>query len=306
MPALNSCIEVDGVIMKKPYLTLLLLAFSVGAHAREYKSFFEFKVDLTDDWLVLPPGEAANIEGVDSMESIGLPATADKENFSRILKRLRNGEIEYYLDKKYSTGDSNNNVSVQIVPDGMAPSLDEIEEGCKSLVGDLEKVFSSKVDIASCGPKTLGGITFIAYEYRVVALPTHAIQYEIPLHGLFRVVIVGGSNLAGLDAVRRVTDDLAQSAIRDLSNKATACVALAKASYASGDYLKSVKFMKMAINEDLGTVADLDAIIMASDALSKLGYPDKGEKLLLFHSDMYPESRGNEKYLAALRSVSVN
>lgn len=194
--------------MKKLLLLLAIGIASAQAGAAEYRSSFGFPFELSSDWLVLTPEEVTKLyrdETLDSLDIDADPATAQG-----ILERVKQGEIEFYFDRKRSTKDFKNNISVQLMQGAQQYTAEAVRQVCRLLPKELPRVFGSEVEISSCGTGEMHGIRFLTYEYFVPAQQVHVVQYEMPYLSDTTLVLVGGAHPAALDHLRS-----AQAAIAD-------------------------------------------------------------------------------------------
>jgi hypothetical protein len=193
--------------MKKLLLLLVIGIASAHAGAAEYRSSFGFPFELSSDWLVLTPTEVTKLyrdETLDSLDIDADPATAQG-----ILERVKRGEIEFYFDRKHSTRDFKNNISVQLMQGGQPYTTEAARQVCRLLPEELPRVFGSAVEIASCGTDELHGVRVMTYEYFVPAQQVHVVQYEIPYLSDTTLVLVGGAHPAALDYLRSAQASIA-------------------------------------------------------------------------------------------------
>ncbi|HAS53206.1 MAG TPA: hypothetical protein DCS42_03255 [Nitrospiraceae bacterium] len=199
--------------MRKYVLTLLLLVMPAPGPAAEYQSTFGFPFELSKDWLVLTSKEAAGKFGTETLKSLGLEY-GDQENMKAVLERVKTGKVEFYFDRKYSTKDFNKNISVQLMEGGQQPTAKAAQDACASLPDEAARLFGGPVKMKSCGIAELQGITYVAYEYEVPTLATSVIQTEIPFTAGMSIIVVGGSNKAGLEHVRKAHEQITRSIIK--------------------------------------------------------------------------------------------
>ncbi len=193
---------------------LLMIGIASQAGAAEYRSSFGFSFELPEDWLVLTPAEVAKHYRNETPESLAIDG--DQATAQGILDQVRRGEIEFYFDRKHSTKDFKNNISVQRMQGSQTYTETAVAELCRSLAEELPKVFGSKIDIASCGSAEMHGIRFMAFEYFLPAQQVHVVQYEIPFVADSTLLLVGGAHREGLERLKS-----AEAAIADRINSFT-------------------------------------------------------------------------------------
>lgn len=203
--------KLSGGRMLKYVVTLLLLMPATGL-AAEYQSTFGFPFELSKDWLVLTSKEAAGKFEAESLKSLGLEF-GDQENMKSVLEKVKSGKVEFYFDRKHSTKDFNNNISVQLADGGEQPTAQDANEACASLPGEAAGLFGSPVKMKRCGIAEHEGIKYIAYEYEVPKLAMSVIQSELPFLAGTSIIVASGSNTAGLEHVRKAHEQITRSII---------------------------------------------------------------------------------------------
>jgi len=193
--------------MKKLLLLLVIGIASAQAGAAEYRSSFGFPFELSSDWLVLTPGEVTKLYRDETLDSLDIDA--DPATVRGILERVKQGEIEFYFDRKHSTKDFKNNISVQLMQGTRSYTAAAAREVCRLLPEELPRVFGSPVEVSSCGPGEMHGIRFLTYAYFVPAQKVHVVQYEIPYLSDTTLVLVGGAHPAALDDLKSAQASIA-------------------------------------------------------------------------------------------------
>lgn len=205
----------------KAVAALSLFLVPLPALAADYRSGFGFGFQLSDDWLVLTRPQVQKTFQNESQASLDLPSM-DRSTFDQILQKVKSGQVEFVFDRRYSTKDWNNNISMQRMPARTeAPSL-IAQASCPALAAHQQATLGSEVKVASCGVRTIADVSFVAYEYRIPAQDVSIVQFEIPFGFQGTLVLVGGSNDAGLANLRSAQAAIAEQAIRSLRVAATA------------------------------------------------------------------------------------
>jgi hypothetical protein len=201
-------------------LAALALMLAPGlVRAADYQSGFGFTFQVSDDWLVLTRPQVQRVFKDETKASLGLP-TIDRESFDGILQRVQSGQVEFIFDRRHSTPDFNNNISIQRMPARKDSPEEAARSSCPSLQSTLHGIMGTEVTVTSCGARKVGDASFVAYEYRLPALGVTNVQFEIPFGFQGTLVIVGGSNDAGLANLRAVQLAIAGSAVRSLRRPA--------------------------------------------------------------------------------------
>jgi hypothetical protein len=169
-------------------------------NAADYKSVFGFSLKMSDDWLILSSREMEKIDSVESLDRLNLLAV-DKTVAAAVLNDIKSGKVEFLFDKKFSSNDFRNNISIQSKPMAKMPSGQDIRQICSSIPQHLATLYGSAVSMSRCGSYLSNNTRYIAYDYYVPAEKIHVLRYMIP----FRkdtLVVVSASNEAGLEHVR--------------------------------------------------------------------------------------------------------
>ena len=194
-------------MMRKNVCLALLATLALPAVADDYVSSFGFKFSLTSDWLVLTPGEVAKLFKRQSLAGVS-SVLGDQENATAVLQRVKAGNVEFFFDRKHSTNDFKNNISVQLMPDGKPPNEAAARELCQAMPRQLPTVIGAPVKIRHCGLKRANAVPYMAYEYFVPSQGVSIVQHEIADLGGAVLVLVGGSNDQGLRNTRATQEAL--------------------------------------------------------------------------------------------------
>lgn len=194
---------------------LALLVMPVCAFAVDYKSGFGFDFQVSADWLVLTRPEIQKVFQNESQSSLELP-TVDRATFEGYLQKVKTGQVEFAFDRRYSTKDWNNNISMQRAPVRAGTPEQIAQATCPRLAAGLRGTWGTDVKVTSCGVRKIGEVPFVAYEYRIPAQDVSIVQFEIPFGFQGTLVLVGGSNDAGLANLRATQTMIAGSAIKSL------------------------------------------------------------------------------------------
>lgn len=201
----------------KQLMFMVMLVVSLKAHAADYRSNYGFSFQLPAEWLVLTPAQVQKTYQGESLKSMEL-AIGDRATFEAVLQKVKAGEVEYFFDRKYSTREFKNNISVQLMPPRPETPDQIAKDSCPSLAMSLRGLYGAEVKVTSCGIQTLAKVPFVAYEYRVPSQGVNVIQFEIPFGPKGTLILVGGSNDAGLAHVRVAQTSIADSAARSIKN----------------------------------------------------------------------------------------
>jgi hypothetical protein len=186
------------------------------AASQPHKSHFGFTVQLSDEWLVVSPGDAAEASAEDTLASLGLDAQGDQANFKAILERVKSGKVEFYFDRRTVAADFQNNISAQLMPGSNPVTEDGVATLCQDIPSQMPAVFGAPVEVQACGIRQANGVDYVSYEFSVPTLSIHAVQAEIPFTGDSTLVVVGGSHEAGepLDRLKAVQNAIVEGATR--------------------------------------------------------------------------------------------
>lgn len=206
-------------------LLFLLVAGIASPHAvaTEYTSSFGFPFELSKDWLVLTPAEVTEIYRNETLDSLSI--NADPATAQAILERVKQGEVEFYFDRKRSTKAFKNNISVQLTQGTQEYTDSAVWDICKSLHEDLPEVFGSGVRISSCGSGEMHGIRFLVFEYVLPPQKAHVVQYEIPFVSGTTLLLVAGAHPSALDHVRAAQTSLVDRITRYARESLTSATA---------------------------------------------------------------------------------
>lgn len=193
----------------------LLLVPAIAA-AANYRSSFGFPFSLSGDWKVYTPQTLSKLYKDAKVNDKSLTGEAAK-NFQAILDKVKHGQVEFYFEQKYSSADFNNNISTQLSPGGVYPTSADADNACASLAKGAEAIQGQPVKVKSCGLKQSDGIPYMAYEYTVPGRKMTVIQREIPYLVNANLLVVGGSNDAGADTVRKNADSIVAGVTRYLA-----------------------------------------------------------------------------------------
>lgn len=188
------------------FLRMLLLTFvllPMAVSAASYKSGYGFEFQLSDDWVVVTP------ERLPQFKDKGLDIKAvDKEAEQMALERVSTGKIEYYFDRKHSTKEFANNISVQGNVRVVARTPDDAKAACDRMPAQLKALYGDKVKVEHCGLKNINGVPYMNYEYSGAAEGVTTIQNEFQLTPNLALIVVGASEGQGLAALRKGLDNV--------------------------------------------------------------------------------------------------
>jgi hypothetical protein len=206
--------------MKKLSAILLLTLWSQAVLSGEYRSSFGYSFQLSKDWLVLTPKEVSKQYESETIKALNLEF-ADRNNAQSILERVKTGKVEFYFDRKYSTKDFKNNISVQIMPGSHTPTAQEVKEQCSAMPNELRSLYGSGVKVGNCGLATSHGVAYVTYEYFVSQQGVTIVQQEIPYVSNSTAIVAGGSNAAGLANLKSAQLSVVESITKFVSASLT-------------------------------------------------------------------------------------
>lgn len=183
----------------------LCLSFMVGAE--EYRSAFGYSINLPSSWIVLSPQTVKKAYKSENLSSLGLESV-DRETALEILEKVKSGQVEFYFDKAFSTPAFKNNISVQIADGEIIHNTKELKVTCDAVPEELSRIFKTKIALKQCALKSFGSTKYSVVEYSGSLPGLTTIQNEFALDKNKKLVVVGGSNDAGLAHLR-----VAQSAL---------------------------------------------------------------------------------------------
>lgn len=205
--------------MKKILFLLVACIASAQAGAAEYRSSFGFPFELSNDWLVLTPGEVTKLYRDETLDSLDIDS--DQATALAILERVKKGEVEFYFDRKHSTKDFKNNISVQLMQGAQQYTAASVKDVCRLLPKELPKVFGSEVKVSSCGSGEMHGIRFMAFEYFLPVQKVHVVQYEMPYVADTTLVLVGGAHPAALAHLKSAQASIADHILKFAGDSVT-------------------------------------------------------------------------------------
>ncbi|NOY65952.1 MAG: sel1 repeat family protein [Gammaproteobacteria bacterium] len=203
--------------MKYISLIPLLLLLALNSNAAIFKSDTGFKVELDDDWLPLGKQQISAKFKDETLKSLKLIGINDKK-FEALLQRIKEGNVEFIFDKKYSTKDFNNNISLQKGVGATARTKKQADIICKTIGEELKKLYKKDIKVIQCGLKTIGKNSFMSYEYSGALTDITTIQHEFQLTPNVTLITVGGSLPAAVNRVQKTQQKIA-SAITDYIKK---------------------------------------------------------------------------------------
>lgn len=162
------------------WLPVVLSLLGQAVYAAEYKSAFGFTYELPDGWVVLKKEEVKTRFKGENFGDFGLDHL-NKENAVAILKRIKDGQVEYIFDRKNSTPKFRNNISLQREAGRTAMTKEEADRICKTAPEQLKKLYGKNTALVECGYKLLKGVPYLSYEYKDAVPGSFTVQYEFQL-----------------------------------------------------------------------------------------------------------------------------
>jgi len=190
-------------------ITLLFILFlSFNSFAATFKSDIGFSINLSDDWYALSKKQASKAYEKETLKSLELLNINDKK-LKAILKRVKAGNIEFIFDKKFSTNDFKNNISIQTGAGTTARTKEQGKIACKSLTADLKKLYKKNISVSQCGMKTIDTIMYMSYEYKGAVADISTVQNEFQLTPNLTIITVGGALPIALKHVKNTQNRIA-------------------------------------------------------------------------------------------------
>ncbi|HKK06413.1 MAG TPA: hypothetical protein VKA50_11250 [Gammaproteobacteria bacterium] len=199
--------------MRKIFLVCLLSLSSFGVSAAQYQSDFGFPFSLSSDWAVLNRENVSKDFTKKSLNDFGL-TMVDPDQAKATLERIKQGDVEYYFDRKYSTKNFQNNISAQLVPGGDVITPETVKEACAALPGQLRATYGSDTQFKSCASHKVNGVQYLSFEYHLPSMHTTILQREIPYLSNTKLLLVAASNSAGLASIKAALGDVVSSATK--------------------------------------------------------------------------------------------
>jgi len=249
--------------MKKFILLIFLSLAAFNSAASSFESDFGFKVELTDDWLVVGKKQADKKNKkatLDALKKISI----NNEKAEKILDRINKANVEFIFDKTKSKGDFNNNISVQRGSGSTARTPEQAEAACKTLEPELQKLYKQKITITQCGLISIDNYSFMSYEYKDAIPNVTTIQHEFQLTPNLTFISIGGSLTNRADHVRNTQKKIAAGIIKSIKS--------------SPDYFKISEKAVKALQEK-----KFDVAYKQLEILAKVGDPEGLFNLAVFH-----------------------
>jgi hypothetical protein len=205
--------QCKGGVMNRVLLVLLLALLPASVMAADYRSSFGFSFSLSDDWLVLTPGEVSSKFEAPTSKSLRMEGV-DQKTLEATIAKIKDGKVEYYFYRKHAENGGANDISAQLAPGDGIPTPDAAKEACAGLKDDLAKLYGEPVQMKSCVLMNANGIPYMGFEYLLQRSDITIIQREIPYLRGTKLVLAGATNSAALDAVRLAEDGIAASATK--------------------------------------------------------------------------------------------
>lgn len=218
------------------FLRVVLLSAALlplAATAASYESGYGFKFQLPDDWLVVTPDRLPALKdkglGIEAMEK-----AAEEE----VLQRVATGRIEYYFDRSHSKGDFASNISVQGNVRAVPRTAEEAKASCERMPAQLKALYGDKVKVEDCGLSRANDVPYMHYEYSGAAPGVTTVQDEFQLTPNLSLVVVGASQAAGLDSMRKGLGNVVAGITRHIEQSPDYFALLDQAlkAYEAGDY----------------------------------------------------------------------
>lgn len=163
----------------------------------------------------MSPKKLADANKDETLETLGISETVDKNAFDEILEKVKSGNIEFYYDKKYFHKEFKNNISVQISSPLVFTSMQEVNQACEGIPAELEKIFGEPVKLHSCKYVKLNGWPVFHHAYSVPSQNLTIINENVHVNKQYSIMFVGGSGngMEGLHRSRAVQQTLIESVI---------------------------------------------------------------------------------------------
>ena len=197
-------------IFLKLFIILLWLNLPSQSQAKQHTSSFGFSYELPEHWVVLSKEEAGMRFAPQTTQSLGsVGYTRSQKVSDDLLTKIKSEQVEFLFDTKHSTPEFDSHISIQLKQSRAASSSKAIERACSSIEEDLETVFSNKVDLIQCDREVLNEFEFLTYSYKDAYPGTTTLQHEFQITHNVTLVLVGGSNKSGYQALKTAQMKLA-------------------------------------------------------------------------------------------------
>lgn len=157
---------------------LLAGVFHCAAYAGErHRSSFGFSIELPRHWQVITPGQVRDDPDIVERIANNVPSATDRM-VAEIRRKIRSGELEYYVDPDAQGFASNINATMS---DGAAPSNDaQAEKMCQRIEQAFEQRFDPARELQVCRRATIDGRNALYYESGIADAPVVSLQYTFP------------------------------------------------------------------------------------------------------------------------------
>jgi len=202
--------------MRYLFLIPLLLVSQISLAGTKVTSQFGFTAVLPDDWFLINSKKLSVANKNETIESLGLQGSVDKEVLNGILNKVKSGNIEFYYDKKYFNKDFKNNISAQLSAPLLFNSMDDVKQACKDMPGELKKVFGGPVNLHSCKYLKVNGWPVFHHAYTVPSQNVTIINENVYVNKKYSIIFVGGSGngIEGLHRARAAQQALIESIVK--------------------------------------------------------------------------------------------
>lgn len=185
--------------------TLLLSLIATAANiavAAEYDSFYGFRIDVPEHWIVLTRSELRENSDLFDFENADF-GNIDKNLIKQVISKIQSGNIEIYLNQNTSDPSFTDNINI-IKQAGKIPKAGkDLQKQCGELKTQLSRYFGRSIALYRCEITSVDNKSALVTEFDEAISGTTSMQYQFQHSPSILIIITATGKNETTDIIRK-------------------------------------------------------------------------------------------------------